>query len=158
MTTGPWTHDALVERSAAWLRSTKKCIRTIIASARYDEEHPDAIGWTRAGESVVVESKVCRADFYKDKYKPWRFHSRGMGMWKFYLFAPDLLTPTDFAYYRSGHFWCMGCGLLVPKGNRLVEVVTSHPRQDRDWAAEIRLLVYDNGQAVTDATKEEGGT
>jgi hypothetical protein len=136
-----WTHAALVERSAAWLRSTRKCRHWLTNTAQPDEEQPDAIGWNVAGESTVVESKISLDDFRRDKLKTWRFMSTGMGLWKFYLFPDGLMEPMEFDLYRQGRMHLSGCGLLVAKAGRLIEVVRAMPRQSRDFAAEVRLIM-----------------
>ncbi len=90
------THFALVERAARWLRGTMRC--GVVLAERHSGagETPDAIGWGPLGESHVVEVKVSRADFHRDKQKPHRRNSeRAMGRYRWYLTMPGLLTEAD---------------------------------------------------------------
>ena len=65
------THAQLVHRAVAWLRSYR-CGVILSEQACLSGEMPDAIGWKRACHSVLVECKVARADFLRDRDKPFR--------------------------------------------------------------------------------------
>jgi len=85
------THDQLVQKAVAWLRSYR-CSVVLSEQACASGEMPDAIGWKRTQHSVVVECKVSRADFLADQAKPFRIRPEiGLGCERFYLTAPDLL-------------------------------------------------------------------
>lgn len=59
-------------------------------------EIPDAIGWSTAGYSTLVECKASRSDFLRDQKKYFRRVSEmGVGMQRFYLTPPGLLSPEE---------------------------------------------------------------
>ena len=65
------THSELCQRAVRWLRGTQRCnpVFSGIASA---SEVPDAIGWSsnwKQHGSHVVECKISRTDFLRDKAK-----------------------------------------------------------------------------------------
>jgi len=67
------THNELVERAGRWLLNTMRCKLVILEPKPIScDEHPDAIGWDRHGNSIVVECKISKADFYADRRKKWR--------------------------------------------------------------------------------------
>jgi hypothetical protein len=107
------THDKLVSRAVAWLRSYG-CGVVLSEQCCSSGETPDAIGWKRACHSVVVECKISRADFFIDKAKPFRRKPEaGMGCERFYLTPAGLLRPEELP---------PGWGLLELRG-RYVEMV-----------------------------------
>ncbi len=73
------THTKLVSMAVAWLRRYR-CGVILSEQACVSGEMPDAIGWKRACHSVLVESKVSRADFLADRAKPFR-QQAGAGRW-----------------------------------------------------------------------------
>jgi len=141
-----WTHDALVERAARWMRS-KGCslvLRELTTTGT--SEIADALGW-RGDETVLVECKTSRADFLADRRKPFRhFPESGMGRYRYYLCPPDLIKPEEIP---------TNWGLLYALG-RTVKVVTGRNPQTwgyhwgddgkdfqfetRNWRAEQGLL------------------
>lgn len=60
-------------------------------------EHPDAMGWRRAGrESFVVECKVSRNDFYADRRKPTRSsYDQRPGLLCYYMTPSGLVSPNE---------------------------------------------------------------
>lgn len=86
------THDELIERGAAWLRGTHRCI-VVLTEHTGSHEQPDVIGWNRRGQSILLECKCSRSDYHRDRRKPWRrdesqlpddYH-RAHGRQRFYL-------------------------------------------------------------------------
>jgi hypothetical protein len=84
-------HAQLVERAVRWLRSYR-CGVVLSEQACVSGEMPDAIGWKRANDSVLVECKLTRADFLADRGKPFRQKpEEGVGSERFYLTPSALL-------------------------------------------------------------------
>ncbi len=131
------THDELVDRAARWLLNTRRC-KVVIHGAKpiSCREHPDVIGWLPQGQSIVIEAKISSNDYRADWRKQWRKSSTGMGLWKYYITPPGLI---------SGRFRRDGCGLLETKGRIVKVVCEAEPRQIRDWSAEICLLLSNLG-------------
>ena len=101
------THEKLVARAVAWLRSYG-CGVVLSEQSCASGETPDAIGWKRGCHSVLVECKISRADFLIDREKPFRCKAeRGMGCERFYLAPAGLIQPSELPD---------GWGLLEPRG------------------------------------------
>lgn len=91
-----WTHAELVKRAAKWLSGTMRC-GVVLCECASGTEQPDAIGWKRAGHhSILVEVKVSRTDFLKDKKKWFRRQPEyGLGQERWYLTPPGLVKPEE---------------------------------------------------------------
>ncbi len=142
----PWTHNELVARAGLWLRSSLGCTAVLLEPGYGTPlERPDAIGW-RAGVSTLVECKVSRADFLRDRNKPSRrregtvagFPSNAwggaLGAHRWYLTPKGLLSPDEIPD---------GWGLAEVRGTRVYKVLTptqTYPRTNRTLLAEVRLL------------------
>jgi hypothetical protein len=88
------THARLVSMAVQWLRRYR-CGVVLSEQACVSGEMPDAVGWKRACHSVLVESKVSRADFLADRDKPFRQRpEQGVGCERYYL-APKGLIKID---------------------------------------------------------------
>lgn len=90
------THDELCRMAASFLKRNKFGVvfddrfRAITGTG----ECPDALGF-RNGCSVLIEVKVSRADYLRDKKKHFRAKPEmGMGDWRFYM-APKGLIRQD---------------------------------------------------------------
>lgn len=91
------THAELVARAAKWLRNFFHCKVILIELVAYTVtgETPDAIGWI-FNQSILVECKINKADFYADRKKRARHEGYDvLGSWRFYLTSPDLLKPEE---------------------------------------------------------------
>lgn len=90
------THAELVARAAKWLRNSRKH-RVVLEGIGTDTlECPDVIGWDCAGRSSLVECKVSRADFLRDRGKPMRAHPElGMGMFRWFATPPGLIRVEE---------------------------------------------------------------
>jgi hypothetical protein len=130
------THAELVDRAAKWLSATRKCVLTLQEPQCYEiSEYPDAIGWNVAGESILVECKVSRSDFHKDKAKvSKRQGCETMGLERWFLAPVGLLKATDMP---------VGYGLLEAHATRVQRVceASKDERPGRD-AAEMPILVW----------------
>lgn len=90
------THADLCKRAGAWLRGRHKCcVVAVEPRTMKTGEQPDAIGWTSYGWSVLVEVKVSRSDFLRDRHKPHRQTGTGMGQERWYLAPPGVLRAED---------------------------------------------------------------
>ena len=62
-------------------------------------EQPDVLGISACGESILLEVKTSRSDFFADKKKPWRINPEiGMGDFRVYLTPKGLLKPEEIPY------------------------------------------------------------
>lgn len=84
-------HDDLVTRALNWLANSRGCY-FVFAEKVYREESPDAIGWIGRW-SVLIECKISKSDFYRDRRKLIRALGFGMGQERYYLTPPGLLKP-----------------------------------------------------------------
>src|SRR5215813_14547795 len=110
------THEKLVTRAVAWLRSYG-CGVVLSEQSCASGETPDAIGWKRGCHSVVVECKVSRSDFLVDRAKPFRQKpERGMGCERYYLAPVGLVQASKLPD---------GWGLLELRGSEIELVVPS---------------------------------
>lgn len=86
------THKNLVEISYKWM--VKRCgvgfafkeLKSI------DDEIPDVIGFD-SWQSILIECKVSRSDFFCDQKKPHR--KKGMGNWRFYVCPKGLIKKEE---------------------------------------------------------------
>lgn len=131
-------HAMLVKRGALWLKKAAGC-RAILMEPRSprNEEHPDIIGWTPDGASIVIEAKSNRVD-YRDDWRPdrkrFRHHpAEGMGLERYYICPYGVITPTD--VHRRG--W----GLLYACPNGMVLTKVLSPDHSRNSEAELRLII-----------------
>lgn len=125
------THAELVAVAARWLR-TMRCGVVLTERASVAAEIPDAIGW-KYGASHLVECKVSLRDFRRDANKPWRKDGMGMGVYRWYLTPPGLLTDV----YSLGQW-----GLVEWDGRRCMVRHQAGRRERVDFAAgEVHLLV-----------------
>lgn len=126
------THEELVMRACRWLGSKHRC-RPIFAEFkhRYSDEMPDAIGWTRR-LTHVVECKISRADFLKDRKKTHVRAGNSIGHRRWYLTQPDLIRPEEV----EGH----GLLYLMPRGVRLVKKAPHRTPSSTAVREEIDIL------------------
>ena len=119
------THAELVKIAEKWLLGTRKCsfaFTELVCLAT--SEIPDAIGF-RDGQSILVECKTSRADFFSDAKKFFRQHSaQGMGTYRFFMCPRGIINVQD-----------------LPLGWGLVEVSENgKPRQV--WGHNPRSNIY----------------
>jgi len=111
-----FTHAKLVVMAVRWLRRYR-CGVVLSEQACVSGEMPDAIGWKKACHSVVVESKVSRADFLADRVKPWRQKPEtGVGCERYYLVPRGLVGCDELP---------AGWGLLEACGRDVVRIKPS---------------------------------
>ena len=128
------THQQLVQKAVAWLRSYR-CSVVLSEQACVSGEMPDAIGWKRACHSVLVECKVSRGDFLADREKPFRQKPEsGVGCERFHLAPEGLIREDELP---------TGWGLLEFRSRR-IEVVRRSARNLRTsigFGYEMNLLL-----------------
>lgn len=118
------THADLVQRAVRWLRTHHRCSIVYAEMVTGAPETPDAIGW-RIGFSRVVEVKVSRADFHRDRHKTHASHPEaGMGGQRWYLVPAGLVAADEVPTW---------CGLAYAHARR-IEVVRPAPERTR-WDA-----------------------
>lgn len=89
------THSALVDRAVRWLRTTRRCSIAYGEIATYAPLNPDAIGWGDC--CVLVEVKVSRSDYWRDRHKPSHRADALPGSERWYLTPPGLIRPDELA-------------------------------------------------------------
>lgn len=125
------THADLVARAVRWLRGTQRCTVVLAELVTLGPEIPDAIGWV-GWNSILVECKVSRADFRRDRDKPhMRLPDGGMGRQRWYLTPPGLIGVDDLP---DG--W--GLAEALARSVRVVRAPIARPDWRRD--REIGLL------------------
>jgi hypothetical protein len=128
------THALLVRKAVEWLRRYR-CGVVLSEQACISGEMPDAIGWKRACDSVLVECKISRADFLVDRSKPFRQRpEQGVGSERFYLVPKGLVRIEELP---------LGWGLLEHH-NRRIEITRPSKkglRSDEGFRCEMNLLL-----------------
>jgi hypothetical protein len=104
------------------------------------KEHPDAIGWTRDGRSIVIECKVNRSDFTEEWRRVERKEFRrtpgqGMGVERYYLAPCGVLDRHEDADMA------MGWGFLNFYPGGLTAPQSGSQAFERNLAAEMALLI-----------------
>jgi|AntDeeMinimDraft_5_1070356.scaffolds.fasta_scaffold05781_5 hypothetical protein len=112
-------HEEQSLKAAAWLRRNGFSVVATNIGAHYSREKIDCVGF-RATCSVLIESKISRADFFADRKKPER-GSMGVGLYRFYITPPGLVTIDELPG---------GWGLLHYDGRRVTMV---HGPQGNYW-------------------------
>ncbi len=128
------THARLISMAVQWLRRYR-CGVVLSEQACVSGEMPDAIGWKRACHSVLVESKVSRADFLADRDKPFRqMPDEGVGCERYYLVPRGLIRIEDLP---------RGWGLLEVCGREIDRVKGSakNLRSASGFENEMNLLL-----------------
>jgi hypothetical protein len=117
-----------------WLRRYR-CGVVLSEQACVSGEMPDAIGWKKACHSVLVESKVSRADFLADRSKLVRMKPEiGVGCERYYLAPRGLIRIEELP---------VGWGLLEVCGREMerVKVSAKNLRSAIGFQYEMNLLL-----------------
>jgi hypothetical protein len=128
------THAKLVSMAVHWLRRYR-CGVVLSEQACASGEMPDAIGWKKACHSVLIESKVSRADFLADREKPFRQQAEiGVGCERYYLAPRGLIRIEELP---------AGWGLLEACGREIERVKASEKnlRSESGFQNEMNLLL-----------------
>ena len=112
------THKMLVSIGTKFLMNFGcSVVLPELSSLNNSGEIPDIFAM-KSGYSVVVECKISRADFAKDRKKIFRQNPEmGMGQYRYILCPEDVIKPVDLAGVHEN--W----GLLYVKQNRRIKKV-----------------------------------
>lgn len=133
-------HDQLVTKAAKWLKRhpsngiVPNCptIAAELQTATSNGEIPDVIGFSNRC-SVLIEVKVTRSDFLKDKKKSFRvFPWQGMGQMRFYCCPEGLISKSEIP-----DNW----GLLYSNGRDRIKVIKVAEIQPANDIAERTVLM-----------------
>ena len=135
------THTEIVKMAAKWLKRHKQnlvvpncaLVITEMVCANNSGEVADVIGFS-SSSSVLIEVKVSRSDFYKDKNKLFRrCPFLGMGNLRYYCCPPNLLFLKDLP---------SGWGLLYCQDRKpYIEVVAKSQQHEASLANERAVLL-----------------
>lgn len=140
------THQDLVARAETWLRNSAayagiridaacraRCAVVLTEFVACTTEVPDAIGWANAGRiSFLVECKVSRADFLRDRKKWFRARPHvGMGVFRYYLTPKGMVSLDELPG---------GWGLLELSGRSVKVTRLAVQQSQRNQAAEMAML------------------
>jgi hypothetical protein len=105
-------HELQSKLAARWAKKQGFPIVATNLGARGSREIVDLIAF-RSGCSLMIESKVSRADFKVDAKKPER-QAGGVGTYRFYITPMGLIAPDELP---------KGWGLLYVDGKKVIEVI-----------------------------------
>jgi hypothetical protein len=90
------THEKLVQIAYRWVMKRAACGVAFKELNTCSGEYPDVIGFGSWGHSVLIEVKVSRSDFLKDKTKKFRKQPElGMGKYRYFCCPTGLIKVTD---------------------------------------------------------------
>lgn len=137
------THSELNDIARRWLLRPESArgpgckIALNEVGAVGDTELADAWGyrWGWQGGSVLVESKVSRSDFLRDKHKPHRRQEPGVGLGDFrYYICPEGLINIDDLPDRWGLLWVNKRGHVKPIAGHICCLLGNSFGGNRDLA------------------------
>lgn len=126
------THADVVQIAVEWLRSSscphgKHTVVFAELSTIATPERPDVIGWDPSGISTVIECKVSRSDFLKDRAK-----RRVLGRRRYYMAPAGVIRLSDV----QGGDW----GLVETHRNGLILKAKTVLLTDKAYSAEVGYL------------------
>ena len=130
-------HVYLVAAAIEWLRC-QGCVYVLAERGASRSERPDAIGWQRNGNSILIEAKRSRKDFLDEWRRRKRFRTAselGMGTSRLYISPPGVIRPLDLDGPVSG--WGL---LYVHLGGVTTTLVDSLPFQ-ANQQEELKLIL-----------------
>jgi hypothetical protein len=126
------THDECVAAAAAYMQKRSDVVLPEFYS--WNAELPDVISFNR-DHSTVIECKISRSDFLRDKTKPFRMNpNSGMGDSRYYCCPKGLIKPEELPAY-----W--GLLYVYPDG-KVRKQRESTGRFKKNLDAEHHLLFY----------------
>lgn len=131
-------HDRLARQAGRWLRRVGCAVVLVEARAGRGGERPDAIGWLRDLESILIECKVTADDFREEWRRIERKEFRrspgqGVGALRYYLAPRGVID--QLAVKPTG--W----GLLEMWPNGAISMAWESARFETNCAQEMRLLI-----------------
>lgn len=88
------THRELVESAYKWLVKNGSVGVVFKELKSCASEIPDVIGFD-SWQSVLIECKASRSDFFADKKKGFRSKYKGMGNWRFYCCPTGMIQVNE---------------------------------------------------------------
>jgi hypothetical protein len=123
-------HGRLCHIAAKWLHS-KGCVFAVAELTATCGEIPDAVGF-KAWTTYMVEVKVSRSDFLRDKKKRVRqIPEKGIGDFRYYLCPTGLIQPEEVP-----ERW----GLLYSDG-KIIKEIKPPLRQDSSHFSALNIAV-----------------
>jgi len=88
-----YTHKQLIAKAKNWLIGTKNCSIALTELVTTNiTEIPDALGFYGKGATILLEVKVSKSDFLRDKTKSFRiYEEEGIGDYRYYYTPKGLL-------------------------------------------------------------------
>lgn len=124
-----YSHEALVQKARVWLSRQCPVVITELVSTG---EIADALGWQN-GISILIEVKVSRSDYYRDKDKYFRrYPEMGIGNNRYYFAPKGLLLAKNLPE---------GWGLLEFDGTRVWRTKEATPFLNINHAQEKCILI-----------------
>lgn len=90
-----FTHKQLVEVAYRWVLKRGSCGVAFKELVTSGGEIPDVIGFGSGSHSVLIECKASRADFFKDRQKPFRITGRGLGKFRLFCVPAGLIKANE---------------------------------------------------------------
>ena len=126
------SHADCVAAAASYMQKRSDVVLPEFYS--WNAELPDVIAFNR-DQSTVIECKVSRSDFFKDRSKPFRMNpNSGMGDSRYYCCPKGLIKPSDLPPY-----W--GLLYVLPDGRIRKQRECYRPFK-KNIEAEHHLLFY----------------
>lgn len=126
------THAELVKRAATWLRNHGAVVVATEVVAWHCPESPDVVGWTYAGQSMLVEVKVSRSDFLADRNKAHRrLSTMGVGNFRYYAAPRGIIEK---------HELPAGWGLIECSGGGMRQVAAATAQEAHDMREKVLLV------------------
>lgn len=126
-----WTHKQCVEAATTYL--SKRCNVVLPEFYSWNGELADVIGFA-SRHSTLIECKVSRGDFLKDRSKHFRaFPEQGMGDYRYYCCPKGMIDKKELPE---------GWGLLYLYPNGRVREISDSRLFEKNMKAEHHLLYY----------------
>lgn len=134
------THSELIKISARWLRRKNENIKVPNCSLILEDqvttcssgEVPDVLGFNYL-TSVMIEVKVSRADFLRDKKKIFRVKPEmGMGKLRFFCAPKGIIKVSEVP-----EKW----GLLELNDDKKIDLIKNATPQEADHSCEVTMLL-----------------
>lgn len=130
------THTELCQVGARWLLNNKnyhyRCNYVVVEFVALCEESPDILGFKGGSQTLLVETKMSRSDFFADRKKRHRNDGSGVGEFRYYL-CPEGLINEEELPSGWGLLYCYPDGKIKP-------VKESSQFKDRDMINETTIM------------------
>lgn len=139
------THKQLVEIAYKWLLKNGGVGVALKELKSVAKEIPDVIGFD-SWQSIVIECKISRSDFFSDKKKPHR--EKGMGNWRFYCCPKGLIKQEELP-----EKW--GLIYVNEKGKAKLEYDCRVKRVPNEVFGGYRMVIADDNKFEADIAQEK---